>query len=418
MHPEARPEDARLVRATFTEALMGDWERVLRFSAGRGLMRQRDADLLREGLALAAAAEPRLSSEYFHYYFRALAAIRENDVALATRAVATLGNVLLGSSATHGWRGDIPVHVEESGAPVPTAVSGAFLEADRIRDGVVAPLRADDAARIVNWQDASWFRGQDPAQIPMRAQTPPVVFEVNSYRRRTSELSKAPTKLAVLDARTAGADDVFRIARAAQDLIRDVDDDLWQEVRQITEYLVLLDGNDFVGGSDIVLFGASFLRLDPRWSALCYADHIIHEGAHQLLHATQEITPLLLNRDKMGQASPIRRDPRPLYGTFHATFVFLRLSMFMHRVVTRNKSAPLHGEARMRLHRHLLGLLQGLQIIEDNAELSAAGRVAVDAWTDSARELVRVHGDPDPSLVSRLDWDYEVANTEAPRLAV
>ena len=113
----------------------------------------------------------------------------------------------------------------------------------------------------------------------------------------------------------------------------------------------MLDGVPFVGGSDVACFGASFFSLAPEWSDLCYADHIVHEAAHQRFHAEFEVEPALVNPADVNWSSPIRSDPRPLEGSFHATFVFVRLAQFFERVVD---SCP-SFDAMTRLHRHLLG---------------------------------------------------------------
>lgn len=350
---------ARELVFELSSTLKQDWAAVVRFAETKGYIAADTSQPLAAAFQLATHHQTRLPSDYFHFYFRALGAIREGRPDEVTEAMRGLGEVV---------------------------ASGRETEP-------VGPLA-------------------------VRRSTPAIAYALRSYEARTTELSGLPTSLRLIDPESRIGARIIDRAAAARDLIRMGCPPLADEIQAVTEYLVLLEGNDFVGGSDIAVFGASFLRLEPEWSPLCFADHIVHEEAHQLLHAAQEVNRLLLNRDKMGQASPIRRDPRPLYGSFHATFVFLRLASFMSSVTLSPALGEWRDEAHLRLHRHLLGLLQGLRIVQDNGEFSPLGRQVVDEWIDAAHQLLDRHGPPDRALVPTLNWDYEPANVDLPVLVL
>lgn len=408
----ATPDSAHAsyVRQSFTELVDADWRDILIAAKKRNWADAVTTDLL--AAALAARSPGGARSEYYYAYFSCVDAIKKSDVPAIRRGIRALGNVLLEDFAN----GELQVEA------LPVLTSGATLvvpAGDALSRRLPAPahgladlsyLRAQ-GEQILATIERSWIRRTDGT--PLRGNSLAVEAELEKYADQTLAISHQDPRLAVTHS-AQGAESVYtsKYVRALE-LIDEIDEDQAGEVRAVTEYVVPLKGAHFVGGSDITLFGASFLRLDKRWSELCFADHIIHEGTHQLLHAHQEVEPLLLNREASGIPSPIRKDPRPLYGSFHATFVFLRLSQFMAAVMGSPRE-DLHGEARLRLHRHLLGLLQGLKILDENGVYTKRGREELDAWIGQARELVAFDGIPDPRLYNQVTWDYDDASSALP----
>jgi HEXXH motif-containing protein len=179
--------------------------------------------------------------------------------------------------------------------------------------------------------------------------------------------------------------------------------ELHAETCVLTDYFTVIQGIPFIGGSAISCLGTSFFKLLPEWSDLCFADHIVHEAAHQRLHVEFELEPALTNGDFTATISPIRRDPRPLHGVFHASFVFLRLAQFMERVIEWEYTL----EAESRFHRHLLGLYRGLEQLDRYAKWSARGAQFFSLMCQTADRLRSVIPRPDPKHYNRLGPDYE-----------
>lgn len=401
---------AEKVRASFAELAVKDSLELVRASRARGRISAELADELEAALTGTSASCVR--SEFFFAYFAAVDAYHasESDLPAALRALA--GCLLVEVVSNNLTVDRLPVSLPDEGLRLLSASSEAAPVAGPHDGTAGSDFFAAKAADIAEAVAESWLYRS--ANLRMRGRTAPIMNELQKYTDQTLSISKLDPALTIPDRMPS---DLLAKFERAVELMVEVSPEQAAEVNLLTEYVVPLKGNHFVGGSDITLFGASFLCLDADWSALCFADHMIHEASHQLLHARQEDEPLLLNRDELNDKSPIRADPRPLYGSFHATFVFLRLALFMSAVLESGRE-DLREEATLRLHRHLVGLLQGLEIIRDAGVLTPAGQAEFDGWVDGARELVSRYGAPQADIYTRLNWDYDVANPALPAIAL
>ncbi|HEY9779557.1 MAG TPA: HEXXH motif-containing putative peptide modification protein [Leptolyngbyaceae cyanobacterium] len=188
------------------------------------------------------------------------------------------------------------------------------------------------------------------------------------------------------------------------ELLRKTGEERYEEIETLLKGIVLLTGQRFVGGSDIAYHGIAFLNLDPDWSVYTFADHLVHEGAHILLHMANELTPFLQNPDFYGAPSPIRKDPRPLYGIFHSTYVFMRLVMLFKHFYTDSTV----DEVCFRLHRHLLGFYEGMQILNKYAIFTPEGEELFDGMICVHDWFQRTLPVPSPNYYLRIGKDYVV----------
>lgn len=213
--------------------------------------------------------------------------------------------------------------------------------------------------------------------------------------------------LALIKPKRFDAPDVAPIVQNMADglgLIRRHAPDQAQEVEAQLDAITLVSGQRFVGGSDIYYQGVAVLNPDLDWSSTTYADHLVHEGAHIVLHARNELEPLLENGDAMGAQSPIREDPRPLYGILHSTFVFMRLVQFFARA-----AGPIGSdEAMFRLHRHLLGFYAGVAELEKHARFTRSGAAFFDGMRAALAQFRSTLPVPDPRFYKRVGKDYVV----------
>jgi hypothetical protein len=116
------------------------------------------------------------------------------------------------------------------------------------------------------------------------------------------------------------------------ELLRQVSPLFYEEFRMYVANLKLFHSDWLVGMTDVRVFGSIYLALPignmPMNVYFC--EHIIHETSHLHLHTLFAIDKIVLNSPNERYTAPIRPDPRPMYGIFHATFVLSRMTrLFM-----------------------------------------------------------------------------------------
>ncbi|MDD5366446.1 MAG: HEXXH motif-containing putative peptide modification protein [Gallionellaceae bacterium] len=99
----------------------------------------------------------------------------------------------------------------------------------------------------------------------------------------------------------------------------------------------------FDGGSSYMLWGGLFLNASSHNSDVAMVEVIAHESAHSLLFGYALDEALVSNPDEELFSSPLRVDPRPMDGIYHATYVLARMHWAMSRLID---SGRLDAEAR------------------------------------------------------------------------
>lgn len=130
----------------------------------------------------------------------------------------------------------------------------------------------------------------------------------------------------------------------------------------------------FDGGSSYMLWGALVLNAEYHPTLVAMAEAISHEAAHSLLFGFAVDEPLTLNDEEERYDSPLRFDPRPMDGIYHATFVSAR----MHWVMTRlAESGRLNEEdvlaARAAAAGDAKNFGEGYETVARHGKLSMAG---------------------------------------------
>lgn len=162
------------------------------------------------------------------------------------------------------------------------------------------------------------------------------------------------------------------------------DPELGREIRALVREIVLAVGPpdpralSFDGASSFMLWGAVVLNAAGHATPLEMVQALAHESAHNLLFGLAADGPLVRNDDAPRFASPLRADPRPIDGIFHATFVTAR----MHRALAQLRAAGAldaaeRAEADAALAAHRAHFAQGLATLDRHAELTPAGAAAL-----------------------------------------
>lgn len=130
--------------------------------------------------------------------------------------------------------------------------------------------------------------------------------------------------------------------RSGMDLLDRAVPTLAEEVRVLVSQMVMAVGDktlkyEFDGASVYSLWGALFLNAGSHATDLAMAEAIAHEAGHSLLFAMSVDEPLVRNDDDELFPSPLRVDPRPMDGIYHATFVSARMCWAMQALIDSGK---------------------------------------------------------------------------------
>jgi hypothetical protein len=135
----------------------------------------------------------------------------------------------------------------------------------------------------------------------------------------------------------------------------------------------------FGGVTSFLVWGASFMNIEAyrtRWDAVQF---LVHEITHGLLFGLSLDEPLVLNPPSENYKSPLRPDPRPMDGLFHATLVCARLADFNRAWL---ESGPMQAGDRERsaaaVERNMHKFRDGLDVIQQHGELSQLARDLID----------------------------------------
>lgn len=111
--------------------------------------------------------------------------------------------------------------------------------------------------------------------------------------------------------------------------LRDAAPELHGEIQTVVRDFILSkpDGTNLVnysGASSFALFGAFTINAETQVEWTQNYRQIVHEAGHNLLFAIACEEPLVTDDPSIRTDSPIRADPRPMDGIFHAAFVSAR----------------------------------------------------------------------------------------------
>ena len=157
------------------------------------------------------------------------------------------------------------------------------------------------------------------------------------------------------------------------------------EIRELLREIVIAAGPEdpkaitFDGASSYMLWGATLLNARGQTNVLDTAQALAHESGHNLLFGFCTSGSLVENADEEVFSSPLRKDPRPMDGVFHATYVVAR----MHQTLTRLLAAGVVSDAdRERaqddLAAHRRNFAAGDQVVREHGRLTPLGAEVIE----------------------------------------
>jgi hypothetical protein len=105
---------------------------------------------------------------------------------------------------------------------------------------------------------------------------------------------------------------------------------------------------EFDGASHYQFWGLLLLNPKHHRTPLAVAEVVAHEVGHSLLFGLTIEEPLVLNPDEELYKSPLRVDPRPMDGIYHATFVSARMALAMETLAGSGLLTPQEKDLALR----------------------------------------------------------------------
>jgi hypothetical protein len=180
-------------------------------------------------------------------------------------------------------------------------------------------------------------------------------------------------------------DNTRRIADDAFAVLAHVVPELRAEIRSLITELVFVSGASnesvrFDGATSFFCWGALFLNADAYRGLVKMIEGLSHESAHAYLFGLSLGDAFVDNPDDELHPSPLRTDPRPLDGTFHATYVAARMHYALSHVIESGVlSRSEETEARKALAASCAAFSDGFKTLSDYASFTTLGRKVMDA---------------------------------------
>jgi len=161
------------------------------------------------------------------------------------------------------------------------------------------------------------------------------------------------------------------------------------EVRAIVHHMLFAQAPagakiEFDGASHYQFWGLLFLNPRHHRTPLAVAEVLAHEAGHSLLFGLTVDEPLVLNPDHELYPSPLRVDPRPMDGIYHATFVSARMAWAMEALAVSGLLTAAEREAAFAAAaQDRNNFARGDAVVAAHGRLSATGQAVLDnarAW--------------------------------------
>lgn len=157
--------------------------------------------------------------------------------------------------------------------------------------------------------------------------------------------------------------------------ITTVDGPMVEEINVLAASIKLLN-NSTLSATSPKFFGAIYISMPDndlkQHQVLVLVDHLVHETSHLFLNTILIHDPLILNDENARYASPIRNDPRPMLGIYHAVFVLSRVIRILKKMSDFNLYHDMDFLNKC-IKRFVLQYEAGFETIKQNGILTDLG---------------------------------------------
>lgn len=146
----------------------------------------------------------------------------------------------------------------------------------------------------------------------------------------------------------------------------------------------------FDGGSHYQLWGMLILNPAFHRTPLAIAEVLVHEASHLLLFGFTTDEPLVLNPETSLYPSPLRHDPRPMDGIYHAAYVSARMALTMHKVANSPAvSGAIRLEAARMRDEDIANFRKGADVVRAHASFTETGLAIFRNAEEAVRDLTQ-----------------------------
>jgi hypothetical protein len=163
------------------------------------------------------------------------------------------------------------------------------------------------------------------------------------------------------------------------------------EIRSLLAEVVFANGGVgdklvFHGISSFYLWGTVILNAEGHKTTLEVVQALAHESSHMHLFAAALDSPLVQNPDEERYHSPLRFDPRPMDGIYHAAYVTARMHYVLSRLLASGVLSPAQvEEAKHASAAHVKSFREGYKVVSSHGNLTELGQGLLSAAYDYMR---------------------------------
>lgn len=169
------------------------------------------------------------------------------------------------------------------------------------------------------------------------------------------------------------------LLREGLELMADALPDLHGEITSIVREVLLVQAPagakvTFDGASHYQFWGLLLLNPNQHKTPNAIVEVLAHEAAHSLLFGRTIEEPLVHNSDDDLFDSPLRQDPRPMDGIYHAAFVSARMAYAMEELAASGRlTGQTRQDALAAARKDRENFAMGLSVVDAHGDLSATG---------------------------------------------
>lgn len=152
--------------------------------------------------------------------------------------------------------------------------------------------------------------------------------------------------------------------------------DTYDEASYLIQNIIVHKSGRVIAGSSFPILGCIYIREDSSFQKII--EFIIHEAAHQYLFHLSAFDELCKNPIGDLYKSPLRKDPRPMIGVFHAAFVLARL-VYAYENLAKIPGLNEYGQITKKIRSYKNKFHGSYELIKHSADLTPLGKALIES---------------------------------------